>query len=148
HRELRTFGRPERELASRRVADENDAFAIERVALDELAYESHRGRHVDAGAGPGAVDVAAASVLHVPGCDTGLAKRDAHVACVDQVVGRLPPAAVNDDRERPEAVDAGQAQVAEMLRLGAVGGARVRDGWGRDDVEVCAVWLTCVDRRA
>ena len=87
-------------MAAGRVADEDDALRVERVALDELIHERHCGGHVHAGAGPLAVDVAAASVLDVPGGDPGLPKGHAEMAGVDQVVRRLPGAAVNDDRER------------------------------------------------
>ena len=87
-------------MATGRVADEDDALRVEWVALDQLVHERHRGGHVHAGAGPLAVDVAAASVLDVPGRDPGLPKGDAEMAGVDQVVRRLPRTAVHDDRER------------------------------------------------
>jgi hypothetical protein len=54
---------------------------------------------------PLATGVADAAVLEVPGRDTLLGQRDAHVPGVNQVVGRLPVAAVEHEgqRERPGA---------------------------------------------
>ena len=101
----RVLGRVERELPSGGVAHEDDTLRVERVALDELIHETGRGRHIHGRAGPRPLDVASASILHVPGRDPGVAEGDAHVAGVDQVVRRLPGAAVDDDRERPQPVD-------------------------------------------
>jgi len=58
------------------------------------------------------------------------------MAGVDQVVRRLPGTAVHDDRERQQPVEGGQAQVAELLRLGAIGESRVGSGrrWVEEDV--------------
>ena len=65
-------------------------------------------------------------------------ERVAHVAGVDQVVGRLPVAAVEHDRER-RARAAGETQVAELERLGAVGEALVRRRRRRVGEDVLAV---------
>ena len=60
----------------------------------------------------------------------GVAERFAEVAGVDQVVGRLPVAAVQHERERERAVAGRDAEVAELQRLGPVGDPRVRAGGG------------------
>jgi hypothetical protein len=53
------------------------------------------------------------------------------VTGVDQVVDRLPVAAVQHDRERQQPVGGRQAQVSELLRLGPVGDPLVGGRGGR-----------------
>ena len=129
HRQLGTLRRPERQLSSRRMADQDDSLSVERVALDELAHVLGRRSHVVARGRPPTVDVADAAVLDVPGRDPGVAERHAEMARMDQVVHRLPRAPVHDDGKRRQPVDVGEAKVAELLGLGPVSEPCVRGAW-------------------
>jgi hypothetical protein len=96
------------------VADEHCAAVVGEGQLFEMRERSFE---VFCGRGPLAARHAEAAVLDVPAGDPGVAERFAEVAGVDQVVGRLPVAAVQDERERERALAWRDAEIAELERL-------------------------------
>ena len=83
------------------MADEHGAAVVgegQLVAVREGSFE------VFGGGGPLAARDAEAAVLEVPAGDPGGAERFAEVAGVDQVVHRLPVAAVQHEHEREQPV--------------------------------------------
>ena len=105
------------------MADQDGAAVVvegQPVAVVERPLEVVRG------GGPLPAGIADATVLEVPAGDPGGAQRLAEVAEVDQVVGRLPVAAVQHERERERPLAVRDAKVAELQRLRPVDDPRVR----------------------
>jgi hypothetical protein len=122
------------------MADEDDALRVERIPLHQLVDELDAGDSIVACTRPDPVDVAVAAVLDVPARDPGGRERLAHVAGVDQVVDRLPVAAVKYDGEGQEPVVVRwQPQVSELFRLGPVGDPLVGGGRRRIAEDFLAV---------
>ena len=122
-RQAAALRRPERELAAGGMADEHRAAVVgqgQSVAVGQRTFEVLRCR------GPFAAGIAEPAVLEIPASDPGAAECLAEVTEVDQVVGRLPVAAVQHERERERPVAGRDAKVAELERLRPVGDPRVR----------------------
>ena len=117
------------------MPDENGGGSLD----GQLVEEREREGQILSRRGPAAVRDADAAVLEVPGRDPGVAERLAEVAGVDQVVGRLPVAAMEHERERERPFAGRNAQVAELERLGSVCNAHVRRGRRRVGEDLRAV---------
>ena len=119
HPRLGARGGPERELATRGVADGHDPVAVDgRVDLGQIIDPGGDvlSRHRPASA----ADLADAAELDVP-------RRDAPAHEVaGEIVGELervlltPEAAVHEDRDRERAVAVGHEQIAELVEMGSV----------------------------
>jgi hypothetical protein len=142
-------GEPESELASGGVADDDDSREIEVVGGGELGEGVGSGADILIRAGPASAGVADTAVFDVPGGDALLSqcagewaeKREGGHFLGQPVERSGPAAAVDDDGDGEVSSrgggDLGNAEFAELERVGAVGDAGSgRRGLGEERVRI------------
>ena len=92
---------------------------------------------------PSAARISDAPVLDIPGRDARLPQRFTKMAHVGEREPSPPKAAMDDNRDRPVFRNGGNAQIAKLLRLGAVGYAPI--GVRRFAIENIAAHVAMVD---
>src|SRR5262249_5759718 len=125
----------ERKLTSGGVPDHKDSRRIEIVAFCDLRDEAIPVRDVFECAGPSTTGITDAPVFQIPGGDSLPGECGTQVPGVRKIILGAPEASMNVHRNRKWSFALGQSQIAELIRIGAVGQANIGGRWReREDV--------------